>query len=112
MNRNIQFVVTDARRGAAFNVRVVTRAKEVQIAGIQEDGALKIRLTESPASSDAANQQLVEFLAHRLGIEVNQIEIVGGAHDRDKIIAIEGLMPGELEGMLQPDELDGDEGDE
>jgi uncharacterized protein (TIGR00251 family) len=98
-----KFKITDARGGSAITVRVVTRAKHVEIAGIDEDSALRIRLTESPASSDAANQQLVEFIAHRLGVAVSQVEIVAGAHDKDKIISVEGVVPEQIESLLQPD---------
>jgi uncharacterized protein YggU (UPF0235/DUF167 family) len=48
-----EFRITDAQHGAAFTVRVITRAERVEIAGIQDDGSLKIRLTESPGEGRA-----------------------------------------------------------
>lgn len=104
MTRNFQ--ITDARGGAAFTVRIITRANRCEIAGLQEDGSLKIRLTESPASSDQANAQLIEFLAQRLEVDPHQIEIVAGYNDKDKIISVEGINPGHLEQRLQPDSHD------
>lgn len=96
----IKFEITEARSGAAFTVRVVTRASNVEIAGVQEDGSLKIRLTEAHADG-AADQQLRDFLADRLNIEVEQIEIVAGENSRNKLVSIEGLKPHEVEAALE-----------
>mgnify|MGYP003541580702 CR=1 FL=1 len=68
-----RFNITDAKRGAAFAVRIVTRAQRNEMAGIQEDGTLKIRLTAAPVD-DQANIALIKFLAERLGVAENQIE--------------------------------------
>jgi uncharacterized protein YggU (UPF0235/DUF167 family) len=94
-----EFKITDAQKGAAFTVRVVTRADNVEIVGIQDDGSLKIRLTESPAGG-RANEQLLVFLADILEVESSQIEIVAGADKPNKIISVEGVTPGWIEERL------------
>jgi len=94
-----EFKITDAQHGAAFTVRVVTRANNVEIVGIQDDGSLKIRLTESPAEG-RANTQLIEFLADVLEVHPDQIEIVAGADKPNKIISVEGVSPGWIEQRL------------
>lgn len=94
-----KFEITEAHSGAAFTVRVVTRASTTEIAGVQEDGALKIRLTESHTDG-AADSQLIDFLAHKLGVGATQIEIVAGENARDKLISVEGIMPAEVEERL------------
>jgi uncharacterized protein YggU (UPF0235/DUF167 family) len=101
-----EFKITDARGGAAFTVRVVTRATQAEIVGLQEDGALKIRLTESPAGSEAANNELIAFLASRLDVDDSKIEIVAGANDRDKIISVVGISPGLVEERLHTSDTD------
>jgi uncharacterized protein (TIGR00251 family) len=93
------FKITDAQKGAAFTVRVITRAENVEIVGVQEDGALKIRLTESPAGG-AANRQLVDFLAEVLEVYPEQIEIVAGADKPNKIISVENVTPAWIEERL------------
>jgi uncharacterized protein (TIGR00251 family) len=98
-----EFKITDAQHGAAFTVRVVTRADNVEIAGIQDDGALKVRLTESPTGG-RANEQLVAFLADILEVDPMQIEIVAGADKPNKIISVEGVTPGWIEEHLVYDE--------
>lgn len=95
-----KFEITDARGGAAIGIRVITRATETEVAGKLDDGTLKIRLKASPAGDPEANKELVEFLAVKLGVEANQIEIVAGEANRDKILSIEGVSAAEVEAKL------------
>ena len=94
-----EFRITDAQHGAAFTVRVVTRADNVEIVGLQDDGVLKIRLTESPAEG-RANAQLVQFLADVLEVSPAQIEIVAGADKPNKIISVKNVSPAWVEEHL------------
>jgi uncharacterized protein YggU (UPF0235/DUF167 family) len=100
MSQNRKFEITDARGGAAFTVRVVTRAEAAEIVGTQEDGTLKIRLVSSPAGDPATNQELVGLLAEELGVPTSKIEIVAGANGREKIISVEGISTAEVEEKL------------
>lgn len=92
-----EFKITDAQHGAAFTVRVITKANKLEIVGIQEDGSLKIRLTESPAR---ANAQLLEYLAAVLEVDSSQIEIVAGADKPNKIISVKDVTPELIEERL------------
>ena len=98
-----KFEIKNAVGGAAFSVRVVTRAARAEIAGIQEDGVLKIRLTSSPADTDAVNDELLAFLAERLRVPVTAIELVAGQKGREKLISVDGIQPADLEERLAPD---------
>ncbi|NWF69845.1 MAG: DUF167 domain-containing protein [Chloroflexi bacterium] len=98
-----KFEITDAKGGAAFTVRVVTRSTSTELAGIQEDGALKIRLVASPAGDPAANKELVAFLAKHLGVPEAKIEIVAGANGRDKLVSVEGIGTEDVEAKLNPE---------
>lgn len=97
------FEITDAKGGAAFTVRVVTRATNTEVVGINDDGSLRIRLKASPAGDPAANQELVNFLADMLSVAPGQIEIVAGVNGREKVIAIEGITTADLESKLAGD---------
>jgi uncharacterized protein (TIGR00251 family) len=101
-----EFKITDAKGGIAFTVRVVTKAATTELAGIQEDGTLKIRLVASPAGDPAANQELVEFLARELNVSPKKIEIVAGQNGREKLVSVEGLSTDDVEAWLgtQPQE--------
>jgi uncharacterized protein YggU (UPF0235/DUF167 family) len=100
MSQNRKFEITDARGGAAFAVRVVTRAATSELVGKQEDGTLKVRLVSPSAGDPAANEELVTLLAERLQVAKNKIEIVAGANSRDKMISVEGISTAEVENRL------------
>ncbi len=95
-----KFQITDAKGGAAFTVRVVTRSASTQLVGLQEDGTLKIRLVANAAGDSAANEELVRFLASELGVEQDHIEIVAGANGRDKLVSVEGITTALVEQRL------------
>jgi uncharacterized protein len=100
MPLNRKFEITDAKGGAAFTVRVVTRAESTEMAGVHEDGMLKVRLTASSAGDPAANEELIGFLASQFGVAVNQIEIVAGLNAREKLITVEGISTADVEALF------------
>lgn len=97
-----KFEITDAARGAAFTVRVVTRAARAEIAGVTDDGTLRVRLTATSAGDHAANDELVELLAAALGVAPDALEIVAGASARDKLVSVEGVSTADVEAALGP----------
>ncbi len=97
---NRQFEIKDARFGAAFAVRVVTRAKQTGLLTRRDDGALTIHLMAPSFADPVANEELLNFLATELGIQRHQIQIVAGAGARDKILSIEGVTSAQVEAQL------------
>lgn len=95
-----EFRITDAKGGAAFTVRCVTRAERTEAVAIQDDGLLKVRLQASPAGAPEANAELIGFLAQILDVSSNKIEIVAGQDGRDKLVSIEGITTDYLEKCL------------
>ena len=93
-----EFKITDAKKGAAFAVRVVPRAKKSEIAG-QVGEAIKVRLTAPPVNGKA-NETLIALLAEKLGVGKSQVEIVAGAASRNKMVCVLGLTPTEVEARL------------
>lgn len=100
MSRNIKGRLSDPKRGAALAVSVVTRAVKTEVVGVQDNGALKIRLKASPAGAPEANQELITFLAAELGVPAENVEIVAGEGERDKLISVEGVSASEVEGKF------------
>jgi uncharacterized protein YggU (UPF0235/DUF167 family) len=90
----------DGKGGAAFAVQVVTKTVKTELVGPQQDGTIKIRLMASPAGSNEANKELVNFLSKLLEVPVEKIEIVAGENKRDKIVSIEGFSATEVEAKL------------
>lgn len=94
-----EFEITDARRGAAFGVRVVTGADEVAIVGMFPDGSLQIHLTE-PLDMGRADAQLIAFLAEQLAVDPSRVAIVAGAGGPNKLISVEGVSPATVDTWL------------
>ena len=70
------------------NVYVVPRSSKSEIVGIYND-SLKIKL-KSPPVDNAANEELIRFLAEKLKISKSNIEIIKGHNQKKKIILIQG----------------------
>lgn len=70
--------------GVSLQVKVVPRSSRNEIAGVLGD-RLKIKIAAPPVDS-AANQELVEFLAHQLGIARGAIRITHGLSSRNKTV--------------------------
>lgn len=80
---------------AVFPVRVVPRAGRDGVAGRGEDGAVRIRLAAPPVEN-RANEDLVRFLAQRLGVARRDVSIVAGGKSRSKVVRVLGLPPDEV----------------
>ena len=70
-------------------VHVVPRARKTEVAGRYGD-AIRMRLAAPPVDG-AANEELVRFLAARLGVPRSAISIARGVTARRKTVAIAGL---------------------
>ncbi|MBI3167957.1 MAG: DUF167 domain-containing protein [Chloroflexi bacterium] len=82
-----EYVLHDGKRGSALALRVTPRASHNQIAGVLNDGTVKIHLAADPADKDL-NAELVAFLAEVLGVPKTRVEIVAGESGRDKLVSI------------------------
>src|SRR3989442_10120694 len=71
-----------------LTVHVVPRASRSEVVGMHGD-AVRIRVAAPPADG-AANEELVRFLAERLGVRRSAISIAAGGTPRRKPGLIEG----------------------
>lgn len=74
---------------ATIVVHVVPRARTTAVAGRHGD-ALKIRLAAAPVDG-AANEELVRYLAERLGRPRGAVTITAGLTSRRKTVKVDGL---------------------
>jgi uncharacterized protein (TIGR00251 family) len=65
----------------------------------EQVGALKVAVT-APPEDGRANQALTELLRDWLGLKRSQVELAGGATNRNKQFLIRGLNPEELRALL------------
>jgi len=70
-------------------VHVVPRATRTEVVGMHGD-ALRVRVAAPPVDG-AANEELVRFLAERLGVPRSAIAIAAGDTSRRKRVLIEGV---------------------
>lgn len=90
----------DVKRGTALSVKVIPRAKKNEVAGLMDDGSVRIRITAPPVEG-AANAALVEFLAELMNIHKNQVEIVAGLSSERKLVSLVGISPQAAEAILR-----------
>jgi uncharacterized protein (TIGR00251 family) len=93
-----EFKITKAEEGAAFAVHIVPKSVKNEVVGKHGD-ALKIRLI-STSYSGPANDTLIKFLAQKLKIEREKIEIAAGLASAEKMVVVVGLTPVEAESRL------------
>jgi len=82
-----------------LEVRVLPRASREELAGFDETGRLRIRLTAPPVEGEA-NRALLRFLAARLGVPRRRVSLVRGESSRNKVIEVEGMEIEELRRRL------------
>jgi uncharacterized protein len=82
-----------------FEVHAKPRAKKSRVVGERGD-AVEIALAAPPVDG-AANDELVRFLSRVLAVPKRDIELVRGEGSREKLVAIRGLTPAEVEARLQ-----------
>jgi uncharacterized protein (TIGR00251 family) len=90
--------IVDTPHGAVVAVRVIPRARRSAIDG-EREGALLVRLSAAPADG-AANEALLDLLAHGLGLPRRALTIVSGERSRAKRIAIAGMAGDTLRARL------------
>jgi uncharacterized protein (TIGR00251 family) len=75
--------------GVRIRLHIQPRAAGTGLAGVFGD-ALKVRL-KSPPVDGAANEELIRFLAEKLGVPRNRVELVAGHSARRKTVRVEGV---------------------
>lgn len=93
-----EFKITKAEEGAAFAVHVVPKSVKNEVVGKHGD-ALKIKLITTGVGG-IANDTLINFLAQKLEIEREKIEIAAGLASAEKMVVVVGLTPTEVENRL------------
>lgn len=74
---------------AQIQVQVVPRARTTEVVG-RHGNAVRIRVAAPPVDG-AANDELVRFIARRLGVPRGSVTIARGQTARRKLIRIEGV---------------------
>ncbi|MBE0426329.1 MAG: DUF167 domain-containing protein [Nitrospirae bacterium] len=78
-----------SKRGITIKVRVEPRSSKRNFSGLIGD-TLKVKV-HSPPSGGAANEELIEVLAEKIGVKRTAIKIIKGHTSKNKLIEIEGI---------------------
>jgi hypothetical protein len=95
-----KFNLHNGVQGAAFAVRVTPRARKTGVAGVMEDGTIRVRVA-SPPVEGKANEALLEFLARVLGVRRSRMEIVAGERGLDKLVSVHDMSAVEAQARIQ-----------
>jgi uncharacterized protein (TIGR00251 family) len=81
-----------------FMVRVIARSSRTEIVG-EHDGVLKVKLA-SPPVDGAANAELVQLIAKKLGVPKSAVTIVSGETSKTKRLRVDGVRAEQLRSVL------------
>jgi uncharacterized protein (TIGR00251 family) len=84
-----EFMIQPTPGGVILTVRVIPRSAKSEIAGLRA-GALLVRL-QAPPVDGAANDALIDVLAHALDIPRRAVTLLSGEHGRTKRVRVLGL---------------------
>ena len=78
-----------------FAVRLTPRGGFDKVEGVNEAGALVVRVAAAPVGG-GANTALVRLLAEELAVARGAVRLVAGATGRQKLVAVEGITAEEV----------------
>ncbi len=90
----------DGKVGSALAVKLTAKASRNAIAGIMEDGTIKIHVT-APPEGGQDNQAMIQLLTDVLKVPESDVSIIAGEDGRDKLISIIGLDAVTLTGLVR-----------
>lgn len=90
--------ITPHTDGVLIAVRAQPGARKNAVLG-EHGGALKIAVT-APPEDGRANMALVEVLRDWLGLKRSQVELIGGATNRNKSFLIRGVTADQLTALV------------
>ena len=84
----------DGDSGVFISIKAVPGAKRDEVSGLLGD-RLKIRVS-APPEGGKANGAICRLIAKELGVRVQQVEIVSGHTNPEKVVRVTGMTPGEV----------------
>lgn len=94
-----RLTISERAEGVRISVQVRPKSSRSAILGVR-DGALEVALTSPPADG-AANAELMKLLARDLDVKRSGVEIIVGASNRNKVIAVYGINAAEVRARLE-----------
>jgi uncharacterized protein (TIGR00251 family) len=86
--------ITPHAEGATLALRVQPKAKRNAVLG-EQAGALTVSVT-APPEDGRANDAVLALLREELGLQRSQLVLLSGQTNRNKVVLVRGVSPGEL----------------
>ena len=90
--------ISPHEEGCTLAIRAQPGARKSGVVG-EQNGALKVAVT-APPEDGKANVALTELLREWLNVKRSQVELIGGATNRNKTFLIRGILPEELRNRI------------
>jgi len=95
-----KYKMHDGKVGSALTVRLTPKASRNAIAGIAEDGTVKIHVTAPPVNGQD-NKAMIQLLTEVLGVPKRNVAVIAGETGRDKIVSVLGMDAATLTGLVR-----------
>ena len=82
-------IIQEVNSSVVFKVKAVPGSSRTAVGGLL-DGMLKVKIA-APPEKGKANQCLIEFLAQKLGVKKNAVNIVTGQTNPIKQVQVMGI---------------------
>ena len=89
-----EFRFHDGQKGAALAIRIIFGGKQDRIKKVLRDGTVVVELSEE---KDQPGKYLLVFLAEKLDVEVNKIDIIEGKGGTDMLLSVLDVPPEEVQ---------------
>jgi len=91
--------VNEGEDGCTFGVHVVPRSQRNAVVGLYGE-ALRVRV-KAPPVGGKANRALRAFLAERLGVPTEAVEVISGHASRHKVVRVRGVRAEQVRALLE-----------
>lgn len=92
--------IREDSEGCTFEVHVAPGSQKDAIVGLYGD-ALRVRL-KAPPVEGKANRALQVFLAEKLSVPIEAVEILSGHTSRRKRVRVAGVTAAQVHALLEP----------
>lgn len=91
-------------KGIVIHIKAQPKASKTQVVGLYGDPPrLKIKIAAPPVDG-RANEELLKYLKHRLGVSVSRLSLIRGETSPKKDVLCVGVSKDKIEGLIHETE--------
>jgi uncharacterized protein (TIGR00251 family) len=90
----------ETSKGIVIHIKAQPKASKTQVVGLYGDPPrLKIKIAAPPING-RANEELLKFLKHRLGVPISRLSLIRGDTSPNKDVLCMGVSKDKIEGLI------------